>query len=87
MSPGLIFKTVLLLIASNFLIGIDVQVSKKADNKKVVSVSITPFQIVMTLLLQAVMLAVLHVDVHTSPGKDAGKSRVLPVDRYLQRGV
>lgn len=57
--------------------------SKKTGNKKVILVSVTPFQMVLTLLLQAVLLAVLHVDVHAPPGKEGGKSRVLPVYQYL----
>lgn len=61
--------------------------SKKTGNKKVVTVSVMPFQIVLTLLLQAVRLAVLHVGVHTPPGRESGKSRVLPVYQYLQRDI
>lgn len=61
--------------------------SKKAGDKKVVSFSFTPFQFVFALLLQTVLLAVLHVDAHTPPGKEAGKSRVLPVYQSSHRGI
>lgn len=61
--------------------------NKKTGNKKVVTVSIIPFQIVLTLLLQAVLPAVLHVGVHSPPGRESGKSRVLPIYQYLHKDI